>query len=74
MARVDKIKFAEVRDKNTIQTTQWGVTGDRQGYNVIRDRTLVIMYTAKESWILANREYVSIYFSTNCICISLILY
>jgi hypothetical protein len=78
-AQVDKINSAKVRDQNTIHTTQWGVTGDRQGWRRISVTGLMVIYddvmsTAKESWILAkhlsywNCVYESLSFSTNCTC------
>jgi hypothetical protein len=63
-AQVDIFKFAEVRDENTIHTTQWGVTCDRRSTRLRRlsvTGLIVIyndvMYTAKESWIRDKHVY-----------------
>ena len=78
-AQVDKITCAKVRDKNTIHTTQWGVTGARQGWRHLSVTGPIVIYDdvmppAKESWILAKRLYYwncvyeLMHFSTNCMC------
>jgi hypothetical protein len=83
-AQIDKITCAKVCDENTIHTTQWGVTGDRQGWRRLSVTGLMVIYydvmcPAKGSWIFAKHLYLMelclriAVFQYVCTCISLIL-
>ena len=75
--KLTKIKCVSILEENTIRTTQWGVTGNRQGWRRLSvARPMVIYYDvtshAKEFWRLAKRLSYwncvdeSIHFSTKC--------